>query len=63
MILGRSVLAQHGVYIDDDTTSSPVRSFLTKAVEALGKLDKDNLLVNNCVKFIRHLSERQSRQG
>ncbi|KAL7946815.1 C6 transcription factor [Trichoderma barbatum] len=63
MILGRSVLTQHGVYIDDDATSSPVHSFLTKAVEALDKLDKDNLLVYNCAKFIRHLSERQSGQG
>ncbi|KAL7904135.1 C6 transcription factor [Trichoderma velutinum] len=63
IILGRSVLAQHGVYIDDDNTSGPVSSFLTKAVEALDKLDKDNLLINNCTKFIRHFSERRSGQG
>ncbi|RFU74881.1 c6 transcription factor [Trichoderma arundinaceum] len=63
VIIGRSVLVQHGVCIDDEATSSPVHSFLTKAVEALEKLDKDNRLVYNCAKFIRHLSERQGGQG
>lgn len=64
MLLGRSVLAQHGVYTEnDDVGSSSTHSFLTKAVESLDKLDKDNRLVYNCAKFIRHLSERQSGQG
>lgn len=63
MLLGRSVLAQHGVYADDDSSSSPVHSFLTKALEALDKLDRDNRLVYNCAKFIRQLFERQRGHG
>ncbi|KAL7950093.1 C6 transcription factor [Trichoderma barbatum] len=63
VILGRSVLAQHGVHIDEDAPGRSVQSLLAKAVESLDKLDKGNRLVYNCAKFIRQLSERQSRQG
>ncbi|KAH8809243.1 C6 transcription factor [Xylogone sp. PMI_703] len=62
IILSRSVLSQHGIYASLGSNSSSIRSFLTRAVESLKKLDKDNRLVCNCANFIRHLSERQSSQ-
>ena len=63
MILARSILAQHGVYSDDDSPGRSVHSFLIKALESLDKLDKGNRLVYKCAKFIRQLSERHSGQG
>lgn len=63
MILGRSVLDQHGIYLNDNATRSSVHSPLAQAVEVLDKLDKDNRLVNKCAEFIRRLSETQNGQG
>lgn len=63
MVLGRSVLDQHGVYIDDNATQNPVQGPLNQAVEALDKLDRDNRLVYNCAKFIKRFSQPQSGQG
>ncbi|GKZ16496.1 hypothetical protein AbraCBS73388_000071 [Aspergillus brasiliensis] len=63
VILGRSVLEQHGAYISDDVTQSSVQTPLNQEVEALDKLDKDNFLVYNCARFIARLSQSQSDQG
>lgn len=63
MVLGRSVLDQHGVYIDHNATQDPVQGRLNQAVEVLDKLDRDNRLAYNCAKFIRRFSQPQSGQG
>ncbi|KAL2816933.1 fungal-specific transcription factor domain-containing protein [Aspergillus granulosus] len=62
VILGRSVLERHGVYINDNATRGSVQSPLNQAVESLDKLDKDNYLVSNCARFIARLSQSQSDQ-
>lgn len=63
MILGRSVLEQHAVYINDNATQSSVQDSLNQAVESLDKLDKDNHVVYDCARFIARLSQPQSDQG
>lgn len=63
MVLGRSVLDQYGVYINDNATQSSVQGVLNHAAEALDKLDRDNRLVYNCAKFIRRFSQQLSGQG
>ncbi|RAH67118.1 uncharacterized protein BO66DRAFT_355744 [Aspergillus aculeatinus CBS 121060] len=61
VILGRSVLSQHGVYTNDSSNSAEAR--LAQALEALDRLDKDNRQVYNCAKFIRQLLEPQNGQA
>lgn len=63
MVLGRSVLDHHGVYINDSATQSSVQGVLDDAVEALERLDRDNRLVYNCATFIRRFSQQLSGQG
>ncbi|KAJ3521117.1 hypothetical protein NM208_g13442 [Fusarium decemcellulare] len=63
VVLGRSILAQHGVYLDEDAPGRSVSSLLAKAVESLDKLDKGNDLVNNCARFIKYLAEKQGVQA
>ncbi|GKZ82902.1 hypothetical protein AnigIFM56816_007728 [Aspergillus niger] len=62
VILGRSVLEQHAVYINDNATQSSVQDSLNQAVESLDKLDKDNHVVYDCARFIARLSQPQSDQ-
>ncbi|OJJ04195.1 hypothetical protein ASPVEDRAFT_136194 [Aspergillus versicolor CBS 583.65] len=63
VVLGSSVLDQHGVYINDDATQNSVQGPLNQAVEALDKLDRDNRMVYNCAKFIRRVSQQLSGQA
>jgi hypothetical protein len=63
VILGRSVLEQHGAYVNDDVTQKPVQSLLSQVIEGLDELDNENHLVYNCARFIARLSQPQSDKG
>ena len=60
MIIGRSLLEDHEIFVQDNPGTSAA-SVLSKAVEILEQLDRDNRLARNCAKFIRQLSNRQSK--
>ncbi|CEL06043.1 hypothetical protein ASPCAL07154 [Aspergillus calidoustus] len=64
VIIGRSVLEQQGVYINDGAGSpSSAQQHLNQSVEALDKLDNENRLVRNCAKVIRRLAQPQHGKG
>ncbi|RDW65946.1 fungal specific transcription factor domain-containing protein [Aspergillus mulundensis] len=64
IIIGRSVLEQHRVYVNDGASSaSSAQYYLNQSVEALDKLDIENRLVRNCAKVIRRLAQPQNGKG
>lgn len=63
VILERSVLERHALYINDNATRENVQSPLNQAIEFLDKLDKENYFFSNCARFIARLSQSQSDQG